>query len=172
MFKMMKIIHYKNYLNKLNSLLEANNYDYRYPIEELPKHIEEFPIEVRGDILFNAGGVLNHELYFENISPNKNIIPNKNPIAAGIHAIFPCSSAISIDGIISDHTDAAIITPDANPNSIFSIFLFNLFFIKNTVAAPNIVPKNGIDNPVNICIFFLSYVKYNLLFFYFIFSFR
>ena len=67
--------HYKNYLNKLNSLLEANNYDYRYPIEELPKHIEEFPIEVRGDILFNAGGVLNHELYFENISPNKNIIP-------------------------------------------------------------------------------------------------
>ena len=67
--------HYKGYLNKLNNLLDKENYDYRYPLEELPKHIDEFSLESRGDILFNAGGVLNHELYFANISPNKNTIP-------------------------------------------------------------------------------------------------
>lgn len=68
---------------------------------------------------------------------SKNTIPNKNPIVAGIHAIFPCSVAISIDGINKDHTDAAIITPAANPSSNFSIFLFILFFIKNTIPEPN-----------------------------------
>lgn len=67
--------HYKGYLNRLNSLLEKQNFNYQYPLEELPLHIDEFPIEVRGDILFNVGGVLNHELYFKNMSPNKNIMP-------------------------------------------------------------------------------------------------
>ena len=80
------------------------------------------------------------------------IIPNKNPIAAGIQATFPCVSVISIDGINNDHTDAAIITPDANPNKIFSTFLFISFFIKNTIAAPSVVPINGITKPKNICI--------------------
>ena len=49
----------------------------------------------------------------------KNKIPSKNPAAAGINAYFPISSDISIAGIRSDHTDAATITPDANPRSIF-----------------------------------------------------
>ncbi len=75
---------------------------------------------------------------------SKNIIPNKNPTVAGIHFIFPCSPAISIAGIKSDQIDAAIITPDANPNNTFSIFLFNLFFIKKTIAEPKVVPKKGI----------------------------
>lgn len=67
--------HYKGYLNKLNNLLKEQNFKYQYPLEELPKHIDEFPIDVRGDILFNIGGVLNHELYFQNMSPNKNKEP-------------------------------------------------------------------------------------------------
>ena len=62
---------YKNYLNKLNNLLQKNNYDYRYSITELPKHINEFDEDDRENILFNLGGVLNHELYFKSISPNK-----------------------------------------------------------------------------------------------------
>ena len=67
--------HYKGYLNRLNNLLKEQNFKYQYPLEELPKYIDEFPIDVRGDILFNAGGVLNHELYFQNMSPNKNKEP-------------------------------------------------------------------------------------------------
>ena len=60
--------HYQNYLNKLNDLLDKNNYDYRYDLNELVYHINEFPIEIREDILFNLGGVLNHNLYWNSIS--------------------------------------------------------------------------------------------------------
>ena len=66
---------------------------------------------------------------------------------AGIHAIIFCSSAISIDGINNDQIEAAIITPEANPNNNFSILLFILSFIRNTITEPNVVPKNGINNP-------------------------
>ena len=67
--------HYKKYMNTLNNLLIKNNYDYRYTKEELVSHIDIFPISDRDDILYNLGGVLNHELYFENMSQNKNNKP-------------------------------------------------------------------------------------------------
>lgn len=59
--------HYKKYLDNLNALLIKNNYDFRYSKEELVNHIDIFPLKDRGDILFNLGGVLNHELYFDNM---------------------------------------------------------------------------------------------------------
>lgn len=61
--------HYKNYLNKLNKLLEGLNYDKNYEIKDIIINIDKFPIEKRGDILFNAGGVINHELYFCSMNP-------------------------------------------------------------------------------------------------------
>lgn len=67
--------HYLNYLNKLNNLLKSVDYNNQYTKEELVSHIEEFPIDIRDDILYNLGGVLNHELYFGNMSPNGNIEP-------------------------------------------------------------------------------------------------
>lgn len=63
--------HQKNYLNKLNELLTKNNYQYQYPIEELPKHINEFQSQDKENILFNLGGVINHNVYFNSISPTK-----------------------------------------------------------------------------------------------------
>lgn len=65
--------HYKNYLNKLNELLNSVNYNYKYSKIELIKHIEEFPLEIRDDILFNLGGVINHELYFSGLSKRNNV---------------------------------------------------------------------------------------------------
>lgn len=59
--------HYQNYLNKLNELLIKNNYNYRYKLEELFYHINEFNMEDREDILFNLGGVINHNIYFLSI---------------------------------------------------------------------------------------------------------
>lgn len=59
--------HYKKYLDNLNTLLLKNNYDFRYSKEELVSHIDIFPLKDRGDILFNLGGVINHELYFDNL---------------------------------------------------------------------------------------------------------
>lgn len=60
--------HYLNYLNKLNDLLINLNYDFKYTIFELIENAREFPLEVRDDILFLAGGVINHELYFDSMS--------------------------------------------------------------------------------------------------------
>ncbi len=68
--------HQRNYLNKLNELLINNNYDFKYSLEELSKHINEFPEEDREDITFNLGGLINHNLYFSSMSPNK-VLPNE-----------------------------------------------------------------------------------------------
>lgn len=64
--------HEQNYLNKLNELLIKNNYKFNYNLEELLFHIEEFPPEYREEILYNLGGVLNHNLYWKGINTKKN----------------------------------------------------------------------------------------------------
>ena len=64
--------HHKNFVDKLNSLLISINYDFMYTLEELISNIDQFPLTIRDDILYNAGGVLNHNLYFENMSDKKN----------------------------------------------------------------------------------------------------
>lgn len=63
--------HLQGYLDRLNDLLIKSNYDFRYPIYELPLHINEFDERVRGDILYNLGGVLNHYVYFDSMSSPK-----------------------------------------------------------------------------------------------------
>ena len=64
--------HAKNYLNNLNNLLIKNNYKFQYNLNELVYHINEFPLEDKENILFNLGGVLNHDLYFKSMNPNNN----------------------------------------------------------------------------------------------------
>ena len=56
-------------------------------------------------------------------SARRNAMPPKKPPAAGTHATCPISPAISIAGISSDQTEAAIITPEANPRRSLSISL-------------------------------------------------
>ena len=60
---------YKRYLKRLNDLLVKNNFDFKKDIVYVIQNINEFNPEDRENILFNAGGVLNHELYFKNLSP-------------------------------------------------------------------------------------------------------
>lgn len=57
--------HYLNYLNKLNELLTKNNFKYDIPLEKISQKINIFPKEDRENILFNLGGVLNHNLFFK-----------------------------------------------------------------------------------------------------------
>lgn len=64
--------HYLKYLKNLNEVLEKNNFKYQYPVIELFKNIDVFPIADRKTILYNAGGVVNHELYFDNMNINNN----------------------------------------------------------------------------------------------------
>ena len=46
---------YQGYIDKLGDLKDYKN---------LVKNIDDFPIKERGNILFNLGGSLNHELFF------------------------------------------------------------------------------------------------------------
>lgn len=65
--------HYLGYLNKLNSILDYLDFDYRFSVGEIIKNIDYFPIKYRDTILYNAGGVLNHELFFSGIGSNHNL---------------------------------------------------------------------------------------------------
>lgn len=64
--------HYLGYLKRLNDLLISLNYDFKLAPKELIQNIEIFPIDKRDDIIFLAGGVINHELYFDSMGPNNN----------------------------------------------------------------------------------------------------
>ena len=70
-------IHYRNYTDTLNKLLQKNNYQYKYPPEYLAKNIDIIPIEDRDEILYNLGGYLNHSLYFYNLTDKKKKVPNE-----------------------------------------------------------------------------------------------
>ena len=62
-------------------------------------------------------------LYLINLSQiGMKKLPTRIPMQAGSQAIIPCASAISIDGIIRDQQDAAIITPLLNPKKILLNF--------------------------------------------------
>lgn len=67
--------HQQTYLNNLNKLLEEIGFSRDYSLEQLIENIDEIPIEVRGDVLFNAGGVINHNLYWQSMSPLNNNEP-------------------------------------------------------------------------------------------------
>lgn len=59
--------HYASYLDHLNKMVG----DLGYSKEEIVSHIDDFPLAIRDDLLYQVGGVLNHELYFLNMSPKK-----------------------------------------------------------------------------------------------------
>lgn len=65
--------HHKKYNDNLNRLIENNI----YPLEDIPKNIDKFPINKRGQILYNAGGVLNHDLYWKSINEREKVPEGK-----------------------------------------------------------------------------------------------
>ncbi len=67
--------HYIRYLKQLNQLLANQNFSFSYGPALLYRNIDAFPIVIRDDLLFQAGGVLNHELYFQSISPKRIEVP-------------------------------------------------------------------------------------------------
>jgi superoxide dismutase, Fe-Mn family len=67
--------HHQNYLNKTNSILESNDFDFSKDLEEIVVNLPFLKEEDKTAFLFNVGGVLNHNLYWTIMSPNKNILP-------------------------------------------------------------------------------------------------
>ncbi len=74
--------------------------------------------------------------------PSRKAMPSADPPAAGSQPAIPWLSASSMAGISSDQTDAAIITPAANPMKIRCIFTLSRWRrSKKTMAEPNVVIK-------------------------------
>ena len=69
------LIIYRENLAKLNQLLNQANYDYSYSMRDLVTHIDIFPLSVRGEILYYLSSILNHNLYFYNISNTQHLEP-------------------------------------------------------------------------------------------------
>ena len=67
--------HYGKYLDNLNRLLNENNYKFT-SLYDLIENVDKINLNDRGEILFNLGGVINHCLYFYNMSNLGNNIPS------------------------------------------------------------------------------------------------
>ena len=65
--------HHKKYVENLNKLIPSSN----IPLEQIPQRIEEFSLKDRGQILYNAGGILNHNLYWQSLSHTPSIPKSK-----------------------------------------------------------------------------------------------
>lgn len=97
--------HYLRYLRKLNELLVKNKFNFQYPINSLFENIDIFPISDRDDILFNAGGVINHELYFDSMNkPKEQNIPE--PLNGALITKYG-----SIENFITQFSNLASILP-------------------------------------------------------------
>ena len=69
-------IHYNNiYMNLLHNLNSLLNNKYNYSLKYLIEHIDIIPLSIRGEVLYYLSSVLNHNLYFYNISDKHNNIP-------------------------------------------------------------------------------------------------
>lgn len=62
--------HYKNYVEKLNDTLRNYPELHNFNLEELISNVALMPEDIKDDIWVNAGGVYNHQLYFDTITPN------------------------------------------------------------------------------------------------------
>lgn len=97
--------HYLKYLRNLNEILTKNNFKFQYPVKDLFKNIDVFSIKDRDDILYNAGGIVNHELYFDSMTPNSNgVIPE--PLNSALINKFG-----TIDSFIKQFVDLAQALP-------------------------------------------------------------
>ena len=73
--------------------------------------------------------------------------PNMKPAAAGSQPVTFCCSASSMAGMMSDQTEAAIMTPEAKPRSSFWIPGLTSPFRKKTKQEPRAVPRKGMSMP-------------------------
>ncbi len=78
---------------------------------------------------------------------SKKSIPTQKPIKEGTKENLPSFELCSKDGMSRLQIDAATMTPAAKPDKALSTPSLRLFFKRNTEAAPNDVPKNGIRMP-------------------------
>jgi len=70
--------HLKTYVNNLNEALKNYPKFQTWSLEQLIYYADFLPEEIRTAVKHNAGGVYNHNFYFQNLTPNQdlNSFPN------------------------------------------------------------------------------------------------
>ena len=61
--------HHRHYVNRLNQLLQPYPTYQDWTLEQLLTDCQTLPEEIRSAVLFNAGGVYNHNLYWCSMAP-------------------------------------------------------------------------------------------------------
>ncbi len=67
---------YKTYVDNLNSTLTGYPEFYDWTLENLLTNLNYLPSSIQEDIRNNGGGVYNHQLYFNSMTPAANSIPS------------------------------------------------------------------------------------------------
>lgn len=79
-------VYYQDFLNNLNSLLSVNSDYQNLTLDEILFNYNVFPKDIRTDLLKYAGGVHNHQLFFESMC-NKSKL-KKGPLLEAINENF------------------------------------------------------------------------------------
>ncbi|GHU63291.1 superoxide dismutase [Clostridia bacterium] len=66
--------HFRAYINNLNALLKPYPALHGKTLENLLSAPQDLPGEAKVDILFQAGGVYNHDVYFNHLAPPDHIL--------------------------------------------------------------------------------------------------
>ncbi len=134
--------HLANYVNKLNSILEQYPDYHNMSIEEILRNIFSFPEYIQEDIRNNAGGVFNHNMYFNILGKYKNTIPNGNFLKAIIENYGSIDEflnafkemALSVFGsgytwLVIDETNNLKIVNTPNQNTVIEENLYPILLI-------------------------------------------
>lgn len=74
--------HLKKYVDNLNSTLEDYPKYQCWSLNELIKNSYLLPYKIQNDVINNAGGVFNHNFYFQGMTPDSSPGPQRNLLAA------------------------------------------------------------------------------------------
>lgn len=67
--------HHQTYCNNLNKALENHPGYANMPIDKILRSVDALPTEIRQAVINNGGGFYNHNLYWENLTPNAKLEP-------------------------------------------------------------------------------------------------
>lgn len=79
--------HVKAYVDNLNGLLTNHPEFQTWTLEQIVTNLDKLPESIRTGVRNNAGGVLNHDLFFDHLTPNSTKEP-VGKLADAIHETF------------------------------------------------------------------------------------
>ncbi|MBR0597743.1 superoxide dismutase [Sinanaerobacter chloroacetimidivorans] len=133
---------YRRYVENLNKALEKYPQYCGYTLEELILNVDSLPPEIQTPVFHNAGGVYNHQLYFETMQPAPSREP-QGPLAEAINQCFRSfggfkeaftRKALDVFGsgyawLAINHVGMLEITSTANQTTVLTLNMYPLIGI-------------------------------------------